>query len=57
MFVLSLHAEEYDTGLFQSALPPLSSRVLQVMGELMQVCFIAGFEKVCEVKNGVQHCQ
>lgn len=49
--MLSLHAEECDTGLFQSALPTLSSRVLQVMGAL-QVCFIAGFE-VCEVKNGV----
>lgn len=53
MLVLSLHAEEYDTGLFQSTLPTLSSRVLQVMGPHASLCFVVGFEKVCEVKNGV----
>lgn len=46
--MLSLHAEEYDTGLFQSTLPTLSSRVLHA-----RLCFVVGFEEVCEVKNGV----
>lgn len=55
--VLSLHAEESDTGLVQSTLPTLSSRVFQVMGP-HQVCVLllvlrrcVRWKIVCNVAN------
>lgn len=51
--MLSLHAEEYDTGLFQSTLLNLSSRHLHVIGPHASLCFVVGFKEVCEVERGM----
>ena len=51
--MLSLHAEEYDTGLFQSTLLNLSSRDLRVIAPHASSCFVVGFGEVCGAESGM----
>lgn len=51
--MLSLHAEEYDTGLFQSTLLHLSSRDLHVIGPHASLCFVVDFGEVCGAESGM----